>query len=97
MSKRKCNAVSQLRKLKKSQHHLKQATTERLMHHQDRLSNMLACHQFIDDAVLAITDPERLGEFEDCHLGLFLCQQWIKQQGEELIDEVTTIKQSLNT
>jgi hypothetical protein len=33
----------------------------------------------MDDAVLAITDPERPGKFEDWNSGLFLHQRWMNK------------------
>ena len=94
MAKRKCKAVSQLYQLKKSHQQFKQTTRERLADHQDRFNNMLACHRFVDEAVLALTEPERLDEFDDWHLGLFLHQRWMNKQAEQLKVELNTIKQS---
>jgi len=58
---------------------------------------MLACRHFVNETVLAPTQPEWLDEFGDWHLGLFLHQRWMNKQADNLKVEFNTIKQSLNT
>ena len=64
---------------------------------QDRLNNVFACYRFMGEAVLAMTDPEKLDEFEDWHFGFFLHQQWTRQQGEKIMAELVEVKQSLKS
>jgi len=70
---------------------------EQLSQTEDRLHNLLSSYQFYDNAIRALVDPEKLEDSEDWHFGLFLNQQWLRQQGQELITELVTIKQSLPT
>ena len=63
---------------------------------QDALNNVLAGYRFIGEAVLAMTDPERMDEFEDWHFGFFLHQQWARQQGEKVMAELVKMKQEIN-
>jgi hypothetical protein len=95
MTKRNNTLGLRLRKTIKSHQQFKQTTRARLACHQDRLNNMLASHRFMNEAVLALTEPERFEEYDDWHLGLFLHQRWVMQQAEQLKAELNTIKQSL--
>ena len=95
MSKRKCNAVSRLHQLKKSHRVFKQRIHTQLIDHQDRFNNMLACQRFINHATLALTEPERIDEYDDWHLGLFLHQRWINTQAQQLKTELKTMQQAL--
>jgi len=47
------------------------------------------------EAVLAMTDPTRMDEFEDWHFGFFLHQQWARQQAEKLMADMRTVKEAL--
>ena len=47
------------------------------------------------EAVRLITDPEQTTSPEDWHLGLFLNQQWLHQQSEQLLEEFVHLKQCL--
>lgn len=73
-----------------------QAQIERVSQLEDQLNNMLACYQFHGAAILALTEPERLDDSEDWHLGLFLTQQWLWQLGEQLMAELVAIKEGLS-
>ncbi len=73
------------------------ALTERLSQLEDRLHNLLACYQFYDHAIRAMTDPTQLEDSQDWYFGLFLNQQWLTRQGEELMAELVDIKISLKT
>ena len=72
-------------------------TTEQFSQLEDRLHNLLACYQFFGEAVRLMTDPEQTTNSEDWHLGLFLNQQWLQQQGEQLLQELVNLKHSLKT
>ena len=72
-------------------------TTEQLSQLEDRLHNLLACYQFFGEAVRLMIDPEQTTCPEDWHLGLFLNQQWLHQQGEQLLQELVRVKHSLKT
>ena len=74
-----------------------QTLTERLSKLEDRLHNLLACYQFYDHAIRALTNPKHLEDTEDWYFGLFLHQQWLRQQGEQIMAELVDIKQSLPT
>ena len=71
--------------------------TERLSRLEDQLHNLLACYQFYDHAIRAMTNPEQLEDSQDWYFGLFLNQQWLRRQGETLMAELVEIKQSLNS
>ena len=71
--------------------------TEQLSQLEDKLHNLLACYQFFGEAVRLMTNPEQTTSPEDWHLGLFLNQQWLRQQGEQLLQELVKVKHSLNT
>jgi len=63
---------------------------------EDRLHQLLASYQFYDTAIRSMVDPESLGnnnDGEDCHLGLCLHQQWLRQQGDDVITELITTQQ----
>jgi hypothetical protein len=73
-----------------------QAQIERVSQLEDQLNNMLACYRFNGAAILALTEPERLGDSAEWHLGLFLTQQWLWQLGEQLMAELVAIKEGLS-
>jgi hypothetical protein len=64
---------------------------------QDGMNNVFACYRFMGEAVLAMTDPERMDEFEDWHFGFFLHQQWTRQQGEKIMAVLVEVKQLLKS
>jgi hypothetical protein len=70
---------------------------QRFSNLQDRMNNVLACYHYMGEAVLAMTDPEKMDEFEDWHFGFFLHHQWTRQQGENLMAELIEVKQSLKS
>jgi dTDP-4-amino-4,6-dideoxygalactose transaminase len=74
-----------------------QALTERLSKLEDRLHNLLACYQFYDHAIRAMTNPEQLDDSQEWYFGLFLNQQWLREQGERVMAELVDIKVSLKT
>ena len=71
--------------------------TERLSKLEDQLHNLLACYQFYDHAIRAMTNPEQLENTEEWYFGLFLNQQWVRRQGEMVMVDLIEIKQSLAT
>ncbi|ODS24404.1 hypothetical protein AB835_03645 [Candidatus Endobugula sertula] len=71
--------------------------TEQLSRLEDQLHNLLACYQFYDHAIRAMTNPEQLEHSQDWYFGLFLNQQWLQRQGENLMAELINVKQSLPT
>ena len=70
--------------------------TEQLSSVEDRLHNLLACYQFYDHAIRAMTNPEQLEDSQEWYFGLFLNQQWLRRQGEKVMVELVEIKRSLN-
>ena len=70
---------------------------EQLSKLEDQLHNLLACYQFYDHAIRSMTNPEQLEDSQDWYFGLFLSQQWLRRQGEQIMAELVNIKQSLNT
>ncbi len=61
---------------------------QRLAHLEDKLNQLLACHEFYDLAIRAITHDnfdEELGR-QRWHFGLFLQQQWLHDQGQDIIN-----------
>ena len=62
---------------------------------QDRVNNVFAGYRFICEAVLAMTDPERVEIYEDWQFGFFLHQQWAGQQAEQLKEEMASVKEAL--
>jgi hypothetical protein len=73
-----------------------QAQMERFSRLEDQLNNMLACYRFHGAAILALTEPERLDDSEEWHLGLFLTQQWLWQLGEQLMAELVATKKMMS-
>jgi hypothetical protein len=73
-----------------------QAQVERVSQLEDQLNNMLACYRFHGAAILALTEPERLDDSEEWHLGLFLTQQWLWQLGEQLMAELVATKKMMS-
>ncbi|ODS25035.1 hypothetical protein AB835_00580 [Candidatus Endobugula sertula] len=57
----------------------------------------IICYQFYLHVIRALVEPEELEDSKDWYFGLFLNQQWLRQQGEKLMTELVEIKQSLNT
>ena len=73
------------------------AITERLSKLEDKLHNLLACYQFYNHAIRAITDPTQLEDSQEWYFGLFLNQQWLTKQGEQLMTELVDCKALLKT
>lgn len=71
--------------------------TEQLSRLEDQMHNLLACYQYYGEAIITITDPDRLDGSKEWHLGLFLYQQWLRRQGEKVMVELVDIKRSLST
>jgi hypothetical protein len=71
--------------------------TEQLSGVEDKLHNLLACYQFYDHAIRAMTNPEQLDDSQEWYFGLFLNQQWLRRQGEMVMAELVEIKHSLPT
>ena len=81
-------SLSRLRRLLQLKStHQQTAITERLSKLEDRLHNLLACYQFYNHAIRVMTDPTQLEDSQDWYFGLFLNQQWLTQQGEQLMTE----------
>lgn len=91
MAKRKSKAGSPLSQTKITTEQ-QQAFTERLSKLEDRLHNLLACYQFYDHAIRAMTNPEQLDNTDEWYFGLFLNQQWLRQQGERVMAELVDLK-----
>jgi hypothetical protein len=72
-----------------------QLTIDRLSKLEDQLHNLLACYQFYDHAIRAMTNPEQLEDSQEWYFGLFLNQQWLRRQGEKMMAELVEIKLSL--
>jgi hypothetical protein len=70
--------------------------TEQLSSIEDKLHNLLACYQFYDHAIRAMTNPEQLDDSQEWYFGLLLNQQWLRRQGENIMVELVEIKRSLN-
>ena len=72
---------------------------EQLSQLEDKLHNLLACYQFVGEAIRLMTSPEHdlLDNSEQWHLGLFLNQQWLQQQGGQVMQELLSLKRSLKT
>jgi hypothetical protein len=70
----------------------------RLARLEDQLNQLLACHEFYDLAIRAITSPDYDEEIEgkQWHFGLFLQQQWLQDQGQAVITELQTIRRVLH-
>lgn len=77
--------------------HSQAALTERLSKLEDRLHNLLAGYQFYDHAIRAMTNPEQLDDSQEWYFGLFLNQQWLRQQGERVMAELVDVKVSIKT
>ena len=75
---------------------------EQLTRLEDRLHQLLASYQFYDNAIRSMVDPQSLNKVlasdnqgEECHLGLCLHQQWLHQQGEDVVTELITTQQMM--
>ena len=66
---------------------------------EDQLTHLLACYEFYDHAIRAITSPDYQQEIDghQWHLGLFLQQQWLQDQGQDIIQQLQTIRQGLHS
>ena len=96
MAKRKSKAGSPLPQTKITSHP-QTAIIERLSKLEDRLHNLLACYQFYNHAIRAMTDPNQLEDSQDWYFGLFFNQQWLTKQGEQLMAELIDIKVAIKT
>ena len=70
----------------------------RLARLEDQLNQLLACHEFYNLAIRAITSPDYVEEIDDhqWHFGLFLQQQWLQDQGQAAINELHNIRRGLH-
>jgi len=64
---------------------------------EDQLNQLLACHEFYNLAIRAITSPDYDDEIDDLqwHFGLFSQQQWLQDQGQAAINELQNIRRGL--
>ena len=71
---------------------------QRLARLEDKLNQLLACHEFYDLAIRAITHDNFDEELDGqrWHFGLFLQQQWLHDQGQHIIEQLQTIRRGLN-
>lgn len=71
---------------------------QRLARLEDQLNQLLACHEFYNLAIRAITSPDYDEEIDDYqwHFGLFLQQQWLQDQGQAAINELQNIRRVLH-
>jgi hypothetical protein len=44
-----------------------------------------------------MTNPEQLDDSQEWYFGLFLNQQWLRQQGERVMAELVDLKVSIKT
>ena len=93
MAKRKCNAGRRLRQLQLIHQQLKSDLHDKLPNLEDKLYNLTASYQFYDCAIRHMTEPDHLEESEEWHFGLFLHQQYLQQQVEQVMEELLKIKQ----
>ena len=72
--------------------------SHRLARLEDQLNQLLACHEFYDLAIRAITSPDYNEELDDhqWHFGLFLQQQWLQDQGQAAINELQNIRRVIH-
>ena len=70
---------------------------QRLARLEDKLNQLLACHEFYDLAIRAITHDNFDEELDGqrWHFGLFLQQQWLHDRGNAIVFELQTLRQSL--
>jgi len=70
----------------------------RLARLEDKLNHLLACHEFYDLAIRAITSPDFEEDIDGqrWYFGLFLHQQWLHDQGNAAINELQTIRRILH-
>ena len=64
---------------------------------EDKLTHLLASYRFYDQAIQAMTHPDLNDESNarDWHLGLFLNQQWLTEQGEQLMTDLLLMRQTI--
>ena len=69
---------------------------QRLVHLEDKLNQLLACQEFYDLAIRAITHNQFDEELDGqrWHFGLFLQQQWLHDQGQDIINQLQTLRQA---
>jgi len=89
MTKKDINAGSSL-----PQSHL---INQQFIEFEEKLEQLLACYQFYDRAIRAMTCPEltRESNASHWHLGLFLNQQWLSEQGDQLMNDLQLMKQTI--
>jgi hypothetical protein len=71
---------------------------QRLARLEDQLNQLLACHEFYNLAIRAITSPDYHEDIDghQWHFGLFLQQQWLQDQGQAAINELQNIRRALH-
>ncbi|MGH1428477.1 MAG: hypothetical protein ACRBEE_11110 [Arenicella sp.] len=70
---------------------------EQLTVFEDKLTHFLAAQRFYDQAIRAMTAPDYDDESsaKQWHLGLFLTQQWINDQGQQLMTDLSVIQHTV--
>lgn len=96
MSKRKCNAGRRLRQLQSIHQQLKRELHDKLPNLEDKLYNLTASYRFYDCAIRHMTEPDYLEDSSDWHFGLFLHQQYLQQQTEQVMEEMVNLKQLIH-
>lgn len=91
MSKRKSKATHQQRQFYKRNNHLRAKLTQL----DDDLYNLLQSHLFYQQSMMALTEEQV--EPEGWLIGALVTHRWLRQQGETLMTELVSVKQSLKT
>lgn len=70
--------------------------SEPLAQLEDKLYNLTASYRFYDCAIRQLTEPDHLEDSSDWHFGLFLHQQYLQQQAEQVMEEMLHLKQLIH-
>ena len=91
MAKRKSKATQQQRQFYQSNNHLRAKLTQL----DDDLYNLLQSHLFYQQSMIALTEEQT--EPEGWLIGALVMHRWLRQQGEAVMTELASVKQSMNT
>ena len=90
MAKRKSKATQQLRQFQRAKRELSAKLTQL----DDDLYNLLQSHQFYQQAVIALVEENTEPDY--WVIGALTTHRWLRQSGEQLLNQLTQAKQQLS-
>ena len=91
MAKRKSKATRQLRQFQR----VKRELSAKLTQLDDDLYNLLQSHQFYQQAVIALIEENTEPEY--WMIGALTTQRWLMQSGEQLLSQLVSARNRLNS